>query len=340
MVNFPFVMIFVFVMIFGTFFSLSSSQWFGVWLGLEINMLSFIPIMVEKGGGLETEAAVKYFLVQALGSAFFLLGALGLNSNYSVWEFVMKGGVVSFGLLLFGVLIKLGSAPLHFWVPGVVGSLSWFCNFLLLTWQKVAPLFVLCSLLDVSKMLLFFLVLMSSLFGGVGGVNQSSIRSIVAYSSILHLGWVLGASLMGFFFSLFYFFMYSLILGFLCMLMVECESSMGKQFLDIYVWNSKLRGMLVYILFSLGGMPPLLGFFGKLVVLAGLVQMGYMFISMVLIGGSVVGLYYYLVLCFSLILGNSEVSLKKESSSFFLNILCVFFNLFGFVGMVWFFVFF
>nr|YP_009773441.1 NADH dehydrogenase subunit 2 [Acanthochitona avicula]QIZ12681.1 NADH dehydrogenase subunit 2 [Acanthochitona avicula] len=337
MVNFPFVMVFSFIMVFGTLFSLSSSQWFGVWLGLEINLLSFVPIMVEKGGSLETEAAVKYFLVQAVGSAFFLLGILGLNNNYSVWEYSMGGGLFNFSLLVFAVVMKLGSAPLHFWVPGVVGSLSWFCNFLLLTWQKIVPLFILCSFLDMSKFVLLVLVFMSSLFGGVGGVNQSSIRSIIAYSSILHLGWILGASVLGFVFSFFYFLLYSLILAFFCILMVEFESVMSKQFLDIYVWGGNLRGMLVYMLLSLGGMPPMLGFFGKWVVLVGLIQSGYLFMSIVLVLGSILSLYYYLVLSFSLILSFGSVIIKKEVQSLVLSGLGIFMNLFGLIGVFWFF---
>ena len=80
--------------------------------------------MVEKGGSLETEAAVKYFLIQAVGSAFFLLGILGLSNNYRLWEYSFGGVVFSFSFLMFGVVMKLGRAPLHFWVPGVVGGLS------------------------------------------------------------------------------------------------------------------------------------------------------------------------------------------------------------------------
>nr|WRY69444.1 NADH dehydrogenase subunit 2 [Acanthochitona defilippii] len=340
MVNFPFVMVFGFMMVFGTFFSLSSSHWFGIWLGLELNLLSFVPIMVEKGGSLETEAAVKYFLVQAIGSAFFLLGVLNLNNNYSVWEYSLSGSVFSLSLLMFGVIMKLGSAPLHFWVPGVVGGLSWLCNFLLLTWQKIVPLFVLCSFLDMSKFILLILVVMCSSFGGIGGVNQSSIRLIVAYSSILHMGWILAASALGFVFSFFYFFLYSLILGFVCLLMMSRESFLSKQFLDIYVWDKNFRGMLVYILFSLGGMPPMLGFFGKLLVLINLVSMGYIFISIILILGSIVSLYYYFVLSFSLIMSRSLMVLKSEMESMFIGGLAFFFNLFGLIGLFWFFMFF
>nr|QIZ12604.1 NADH dehydrogenase subunit 2 [Hemiarthrum setulosum] len=336
MVNFPYVMIFSFTMIFGSIFSLSSSHWFGVWLGLEINLLSFIPIMVEKGGSLETECAIKYFLVQAVGSALFMLGILTLTNSFTSWGYSLDGSVSSTSLIFFGLLIKLGAAPFHLWVPGVVSGLSWMCNFLLLTWQKVAPLMVLSSFLALSKFSLLFLIVMSSVFGGAGGVNQSSIRGIVAYSSILHLGWVMAASYLSFIFTFFYFFLYSLILGGMFITMMRWEIFTGGQFLNIYSWGSEDRMFLLFMLLSLGGMPPLLGFFGKWGVLAGLTDSGEVMVSMILVFGSLASLYYYLVLSFSLLAGVKLIPKNLGVNMMMVKVVVAFLNFGGLSFFLWF----
>nr|QIZ12552.1 NADH dehydrogenase subunit 2 [Nuttallochiton mirandus] len=335
MIYFPFVGVFVMIMVFGTVLSLSSIHWFGVWFGLELNLLGMIPIMVQKGGSEETESGVKYFLIQAVGSVMFLLGIFLLGWVNTGWNLNSNGSYLMMGLFFFGLLIKLGVAPFHFWVPSVVSGVSWGCNLLLLTWQKVAPLLVLCSFLDIFGLLMLFLVFMSSFFGGVGGVNQTSIRSILAYSSILHMGWLMGASMVSINFCFVYFSMYSGVLGCIIAVLWFEESYNNYGFLNIYSWESSGRLFLVFMLLSLGGMPPLLGFFGKWLVLVSLMGQGQILLSLMLVSGSMVSLYYYLVLSFSLILG-LEAGFFKKSTFFGLTwVSGAFINLVGLGSFYW-----
>nr|YP_009773415.1 NADH dehydrogenase subunit 2 [Dendrochiton gothicus]QIZ12629.1 NADH dehydrogenase subunit 2 [Dendrochiton gothicus] len=312
MLNFPFVSLFVFIMFFGSLFSLSSAHWFAVWLGLELNLMGFIPIMVQKSTSEETESGVKYFLIQASGSALFLLGLMMMNWSFSSWDMNFYSSFLNSGFVFFGLLMKLGGAPLHFWVPSVVAGLSWFSNFLLLTLQKVGPLFMICCFLNLSTHLLVALVIMSSLFGGVGGVNQTSLRALMAYSSILHMGWMLAGASVSWMVCFIYFFFYCLILVFFVLLLITEESLNMSQFNNIFLWDGHSRNYLVFMLLSLGGMPPMLGFFSKWLILMGLLSFGNVLIVMILAVGSMASLYYYLVLSFSLFMSDSMESMKNR----------------------------
>lgn len=87
----------------------------------------------------------------------------------------------------------MGIFPFHFWFPGVIAGLPWLSCLFLSTWQKVGPLFLIISLLEVNLitwLLLTFCVVASGsrLLGGLGGINQTQVRALLAYSSIGHLG--------------------------------------------------------------------------------------------------------------------------------------------------------
>lgn len=159
-----------------------------MWVGLELNLMSFLPLVVYVGGFQEVEGAVKYFLVQAFGSGLFLLG--GFYSYYvsGFWSLSFLFGFSWFFSFL-GLCVKLGLFPFHFWIPSVMGGMSWFGCAILASWQKLAPFFLLVWLLsDVLFDFVLFCGLFSSVVGGLGGINQSHLRLLMSYSSINHLG--------------------------------------------------------------------------------------------------------------------------------------------------------
>lgn len=121
--RFPFLYGFVVLCVVGSVMSFSSGDWLGVWLGLEINLLGFVPLIVQGVGGQSVESCVKYFVVQALGRGFLLLGGLGGGQEGFFWFSVRGFGVLSVFCFL-GLVVKLGVAPFHWWVPSVMGGLS------------------------------------------------------------------------------------------------------------------------------------------------------------------------------------------------------------------------
>nr|YP_010507445.1 NADH dehydrogenase subunit 2 [Dracogyra subfuscus]UXG19116.1 NADH dehydrogenase subunit 2 [Dracogyra subfuscus] len=316
----PYGFLFLFMTVFGAIFSLSASHWLGVWAGLEINLIAFIPLMLYRGTVLETESAIKYFIFQAVGSAMIMFSSLLSFGSDFVWDLAtsnlslfMESGMI---ILIIGLLLKLGVFPFHFWFPSVVSGLSWFSGFLLLTWQKIAPLFLLflVSYLWGASVMLMIMVVAggSSIVGGVGGVNQTQLRALLAYSSIAHLGWMvfccfLSEGSMKIYFSVYFFIT-------MCIFFVVwmAEVNLVFQAFSSFVGkNLVVRFIVIFLFLSLGGIPPLLGFVPKWVVLSLGSETGMVFVLGLLILGSLFSLFYYLGLIFSAFFSAGPVLLKE-----------------------------
>nr|YP_011035825.1 NADH dehydrogenase subunit 2 [Plaxiphora tricolor]WRI60255.1 NADH dehydrogenase subunit 2 [Plaxiphora tricolor] len=331
MTNFPFISLFTFILMFGTIFSISSSHWFSVWLGLELTLIGFVPIMVQKGKSGETESGVKYFLIQSISSVFLLFGVLIMSWNFCTWEMNFLDSMAKSTLIFFGLFMKLGAAPFHFWIPSVVAGLSWNSNLILLTWQKITPLFMLSSFMNIHNFMLIFMLLAATLIGGVGGINQTSIRAILAYSSILHMGWILTSTTISLSYCGVYFLLYSLIMIFISSSLNFEESMNNKNFSNVFLWNSYSRNFMSFFLLSLGGIPPLLGFFGKWMILLKLLSASNLIPAAILVIGSMMTLYYYLTLSFSLILTNQKTISTMHFSPSMIKSMGVTINLMGFL---------
>nr|APH08677.1 NADH dehydrogenase subunit 2 [Lilliconus sagei] len=312
----PFSHLFMCIMGFGTLLSLSSTHWLSIWAGLEINLIGFLPLLVYQKGISESESAMKYFIVQALGSSFIIFGSLVAFSLSFSWEVCSNIDYSFSGLcvLVMGLCIKLGVFPFYFWLPSVMAGLSWLSCFLLATWQKLAPLFLLISLLKVNQETLMltglcFVTAGSALVGGLGGINQTQLRPLLAYSSIGHLGWMIYAALYSEWVFKWYLLIYILISFsiFMSLWLVNLKSMKNMNNLEKF-------GIVVYynimvLLLSLGGLPPLLGFVSKWLVMQTAINNSLSFVLFFLIMGSLLSLYYYLNLFFSIFL----ILVKKES---------------------------
>lgn len=110
----------------------------GIWLCLELRFFGFIPILNGKTVG-ENEAAVKYFIVQAIGSGILLIGFMLISGEHLLVGPGLMGNEIRYLIIVFGLLIKLGVFPIHFWFPRVMSSCSWFRCFWLSVVQKVGP---------------------------------------------------------------------------------------------------------------------------------------------------------------------------------------------------------
>nr|WIM50709.1 NADH dehydrogenase subunit 2 [Conus ventricosus] len=321
----PFGLMFLFVMGFGTMLSLSSVHWLGIWAGLEMNLIGFLPMLIYQKKISESESAVKYFIVQALGSSLLIFGSLlGFSTSFS-WDVMSEGmgGILGLCALVSGLSVKLGVFPFHYWVPSVMAGLSWVSCMLLATWQKLAPLFLLlslCQLSEVKELLVLFCVMSggSALVGGMGGLNQTQVRALLAYSSIGHLGWMIFAMLHSEWCMKLYLFIY---LGIITSLFVSLWLKDFSAMKDV----SSLKHFKVYhlvimlLLLSLSGLPPLLGFVSKWLVVLVSSSSPFSFIIFLLILGSLMSLFYYLSLFFSFFLNsfknnNSELDVVVSKS--------------------------
>nr|AWK60889.1 NADH dehydrogenase subunit 2 [Sipunculus nudus] len=300
---FPFQTMFLLTLISGTLIAVAAPSWFLAWLGLEVNLLSFIPLMTATTKHQEAEAATKYFLSQATGSTLLLIGSTLTPTNGTL-------------ITIFGLLIKLGVPPGHFWFPSVMNALPWASCILLATWQKIAPL----SLLSFSPSLttspmLPMIAAASSLLGGFMGMNQSQLRPLLAYSSIGHLGWMIMLSTISPNMTMTYFIIYATIsvtiMSTLSLASLTSLYSLSSPLQE----NRTLKLLLTALLLSLGGLPPFLGFMPKLLTLHAFATSSLLLITLPLILGSLINLFYYLSFSFTLILPTNTTQLTTQPTT-------------------------
>ena len=212
-----------------------------------------------------------------------------------------------FMIIRAGLRLKIGVFPFHFWFPRVMAGLPWLSCLLLATWQKIAPLFLIISLFEasfISWLLLTFCLIVSGsrLLGGVGGINQTQVWALLAYSSIGHLGWIIYAGLHRSWAIAFYFGAYVLIPLCLFLALWLRDLSYSKTLAKVSFFSYPVF-LVVVILLSLGGLPPLLGFISKwLVISVGTPSSLSIFFIYLLILGSLIRLFYYQSLFFPLFL--------------------------------------
>nr|YP_009680585.1 NADH dehydrogenase subunit 2 [Chamberlainia hainesiana]QDH07359.1 NADH dehydrogenase subunit 2 [Chamberlainia hainesiana] len=280
----PHKFLFLSLMILSTCMVLSSSNWFMTWIGLEINMLGFIPLMFTNGTTSESETAVKYLVPQSLGSTIFITSAAA-SYYFDTIQILMP----------IAMFMKLGAAPFHFWFAPVMAGLSLQPAFILLTWQKIAPIFTINSMDQMLSLKTMAVAFISSLWGSVGGLNQTDIRMLLTYSSITHTGWMLASVSANAVTLMIYVVTYMMINLSLYICLVKNLTKSHKQLLT--TTNPMNSLPLAIMILSLGGLPPLAGFIMKLLVLYH--TKASLFIIMGLILGTLISLLFYLSLTLS-----------------------------------------
>nr|QNH69887.1 NADH dehydrogenase subunit 2 [Gibbosula polysticta] len=288
--------LFMLLMVTSTCMVASSSNWLMTWMGLEINMLGYIPLMFMKENTSESEAAVKYLVPQSLGSTIFIASAI-ISAYFNSLQ----------TLTLIALCLKLGVAPFHFWFPPVMASLQLLPAFILLTWQKIAPILAISSFSSLLVKTLMPIAMISALWGGIGGLNQTDIRSLLTYSSIGHTGWMLASINSNYIILTAYLTAYILINSSIFTFLIKEHTKSYKQLFSSSE-PQKIFILAVSIL-SLGGLPPLVGFVMKLLVL--MFTEAKMIIIFGLIGGALISLFYYLSLTFSTLLSFNKTHLTK-----------------------------
>nr|AQM40006.1 NADH dehydrogenase subunit 2 [Tettigonia chinensis] len=297
----PAKLIFYFMMILGTTISITANSWFAAWSGLEINLLAFIPLMFNANNAMSTEACLKYFLIQTLASAMLLFSIVTMSIPLSDYIF-MKNEILKI-LICSTLLLKMGAAPFHFWLPGTMEGLNWTNCFILMTWQKVAPLVLLSYIIEMN-MFMMFIIMSSIIIGSLGGLNQTSFRKLMAYSSINHIGWMISAMMMSENLWELYFLIYILLNLSITLLLGSHNIHYAKQAFIILTKSPYMKSCLFLIFMSLGGLPPFLGFLPKWLVIQQLALMNYQFLVTIMVVTTLITLFYYLRLTLSALMFN------------------------------------
>nr|ATG83201.1 NADH dehydrogenase subunit 2 [Aphrophora sp. EMHAU-15062701] len=322
-------MLFYMFLIMGTLMSLSSNNWLGGWMGLEINMISFIPIIYSNFNYYTSESSMSYFIIQSMSSTLLIFGLVfSCLMNFSF--------LFDYYFIFISLCMSMGMAPFHMWLPGVVEGTSWESCFLLLTWQKLALLFLISNVL-INYDLLILMVMITLIIGSFGGLNQGSLKKIFSYSSINMLGWIMMGMLSSNVMWMVYFIFYSFMIFGLFMFFHLMEIN----YLNQVVFGSFCSFNKIYFcicMFSIGGLPPLAGFLPKWMIIQSVIFYGNYFVCLIMVLSSLITLFYYIRICYLIILVNS-VKMKfnyLSNFNFYLVNYFFFFNLFGFILILFF----
>nr|ALO76624.1 NADH deshydrogenase subunit 2 [Lema sp. LEM01] len=289
MINF-FKLLFFLTMIFGIFLAISSYSWLGIWMGLEINLLSILPLMSDSNNSYPSESALKYFISQVIASIFLMFSLILMLKTYELFFNKFLYLEILFDS---AILTKMGAAPFHFWFPEVVEGLNWSMNMIMLTLQKIAPMIILMYFCN----FFFFIsiiILTSAMISGMLGLNQSSLRKIMAYSSINHLAWMLSALLYSNFLWLLYFLIYSISTISIILIFKKFNIYFSKQLYNICEINKSTTILIIFMFLSLGGIPPFLGFLPKWFIIMNLINNNQYMISLILIIFTLIVFSFYL----------------------------------------------
>nr|WNO18723.1 NADH dehydrogenase subunit 2 [Caprona alida alida] len=290
-------MFFFFVLIFSTLTSISANSWMGCWIGLEINLLSFIPLITKSNNLLTSEASLKYFLIQSIASINFLFSIL---LNMIIMKTFEMNNFLSI-LINSSMIMKMGAAPFHFWFPNIIEGLSWLNCFILMTWQKITPMILLSYYMNMNFLILIMTI--NTIIGAVNGINQTSLRKLMAFSSINNLGWLMFSILISESLWLLYFIMYSFLISIMCFSFYIMNIYFINQ-LFIFNMHLMLKFFLLINFLSLGGLPPFLGFFPKWIIINILIMKKFYIISFIFIMMSLITLFFYIRIIYSCILFN------------------------------------
>nr|WNH20530.1 NADH dehydrogenase subunit 2 [Plectroglyphidodon johnstonianus] len=286
----------------GTMTTFTSSHWLLAWMGLEINTLAILPIMAQHHHPRAVEATTKYFLTQAAAAAMLLFASTTNAWLTGQWDIQQMSHPLPVTMITLALALKIGLAPVHAWLPEVLQGLDLTTGLILSTWQKLAPLTLLLQIQSSNPTMLIVLGLASILVGGWGGLNQTQLRKILAYSSIAHLGWMVLVLQFSPSLTLLSLATY-IIMSFSAFMVFNLNKSTNIN--TIATSSTKtpvITALSPLILLSLGGLPPLTGFMPKWLILQELTKQDLAPAATLAALSALLSLYFYLRLCYAMTL--------------------------------------
>nr|ALO70252.1 NADH deshydrogenase subunit 2 [Aleochara sp. 1 EF-2015]ALO70261.1 NADH deshydrogenase subunit 2 [Aleochara sp. 2 EF-2015] len=321
-------MFFTLILMTGSMISISSNSLMGMWMGLEINLLAFIPLIQIKNNSFSSESSLKYFLSQALASTIFLFSIIILSKN-----FLMVKNIENLVLMMFNsaLLMKMGMAPFHFWFPEVIEGLSWLNSLILLTWQKITPMVLVMYNLNF-QYFFFIIIIFSMIISSIMGINQVSLRKILAYSSINHMAWMISAMFFSETIWFYYLIIYFILTLNIWFLLMNFNIFFMNQLIISLKNNFLLKIIFSFNFLSLGGLPPFLGFFPKWLTIQYMINSNWMMLSFFMILITLFTLFYYMRLIFNILILNYD-NLNYLMNINYKNFLIFSFNIFTLLSL-------
>jgi NADH-quinone oxidoreductase subunit N len=311
---------------------ISAGNFLTIYLGLELMSLALYALVaIRRDHAESTEAAMKYFVLGALASGFMLYGmsmmygATGNLDLRNIADTVNSGQVdylpLTFGVvfLVAGLAFKLGAVPFHMWVPDVYQGAPTAVTLVLAAAPKLAAFAITLRILVIGfvdlaadwQPMLLILAVLSLAIGNLTAIMQTNFKRMLAYSTIAHMGFVLlglaSGSLDGdiqadtsaYGSALFYILTYVLttLASFGLIMLLSRDGFECESIDDLKGLNRRspwVAAMMLILMCSLAGLPPLVGFDAKLLILQGLLQSDRLWLAVVAVLFSLIGAFYYL----------------------------------------------
>lgn len=294
-----------------------------VYLGLEMLALcSYALVAIDRDSPLASEAAIKYFVLGSLASGLLLYGmslVYGATGSLDLAQIAssIAGGepstmlVTGVVFMLAGVAFKFGGAPFHMWLPDVYTGAPTPITLFVGSAPKLASFGMAYRLFEVGagglddrwRILVAVIAVASLAVGNLGAMLQGNVKRMLAYSTVSHVGFlfmgIAGGGAQGFTAAMFYAISYALmaVAAFGAIIVLSSrgfESDLVDDFKGLNARSPGLAVMVLFVMASLAGLPPFLGFWAKLAVLRAAVDGGMLWLAIVGVVFAVVGAFYYL----------------------------------------------
>ena len=308
----------------GIFVMISANSMLTLYLGLELMSLSlYTMVAFNRESPIAAEAAMKYFVLGAIATGCFLYGTsilYGVTGTLDLGEIAQRAGqlddrdihlLVALSFIIVGVAFKFGAVPFHMWLPDVYQGASTPVTLFIATAAKVASLAMIVRVLvqglgelhsSWSDMLVILAVL-SMAIGNIVAIAQTNIKRMLAYSTISHVGFILlgilAGTAAGLQASIYYTLAYVIMSGaaFGMVILLSRQGFEAEQLDDFRGLNTRspwFAAIMLIVMFSMAGVPPLLGFYAKFSVLAAVIEVGRTWLAVAGVLFSVIGAFYYL----------------------------------------------
>ncbi|KAA6185244.1 NADH-quinone oxidoreductase subunit NuoN [Thiohalocapsa marina] len=308
----------------GVMIMISANDFLSMYLGLELLALCLYALVAfDRDSKAGSEAAMKYFVLGSIGTGMLLYGismlygATGGIGFGDVAAAVAATGtddkVLVFGLVfvLIGIAFKFGAVPFHMWMPDVYQGAPAPVVLFLSSAPKVAAfamaarilLDALPGLLADWGDILIILSVLSMAVGNVVAIAQTNIKRMLAYSTVSHVGFIffglLAGTEQGYAAAMFYAVVYGLMAvgAFGVLVMISHKGFEAENLDDLKGLGDRdpwLAAMMTLVMFSMAGVPPMVGFMAKLLVLEAVVNVGLIWLAIVAVVFSIIGAFYYL----------------------------------------------
>nr|AJA04731.1 NADH dehydrogenase subunit 2 [Phrynocephalus rossikowi] len=281
--------------IMGTIMTMSSSNWLMAWIGLELNMLAILPIISKPKTFRASEATTKYFLTQAIASAMMLLSSTVNAWQTGSWNILELKNKFFTTIMAVSLMMKMGAAPVHFWLPEVLQGTTLQTALLITTWQKLAPISLMYMISNnIQPTILMFMGVLSMIVGGLGGVNQTQLRKTMAYSSINNLGWTIMIMPFSPNMAIMNISIYIVMTTPIFLMMTSTSMKTLQNLSTTWTTSTATTFSITLLMLSTSGLPPFTGFMPKMLILNELILQKLTALATLTIMTSLISFLFYL----------------------------------------------